>query len=733
MKTSILPSLAAVLCLAGTATLHAEPWQPLGPEGGHVDTLLATPGSGNTRVLAMTSGGLFKSDDAGRSWQETGRGLRAGMIGNLIAQNVIQPKQLYLLEGGFRLMRSEDGGDSWVPTGFRLPVERSASAIAVTSGSVLYSNFLGTFRSTDGGVTFAPVFTLPTNRAMNAFAVDPETQNMLAGVEFSYPDEPALYASADAGASWVPVLYTDHGGRVTDLRFLGGGNAVAAMNVQVYLSIGGYYKWQPRLELAGIRVVRPRASGNELVAMNGRQCYRSVDLFATMTDCSGGLPSLPADRYDFNALVAVADGNDYRVLATARDVGVIALENAGSTWVPSAAGLRADSRRGLVLWPSQPTRIVAGRATIDNYSPAVADSRDGGATWQQNLVEKAWMIRSLTVDPTTFGGTAATLYAAGYSTILLDRPRNSGIFKSTDGGSSWTTLDEGIPPFTWGSVGGVSLGVVRKVLLDPRSCATPPAEGACTAGPLNTVFAVTAGSGADQRFRIIKSTQGGAAWSPVGASLPVSLINGNPDQRVLPNDLEIDGAGTLYVSLFGDYPDEEGNDFTPTIVSGVFRSDDGGLTWSPRNAGLPKYGASATTTRDVYALAVHPRRAGVLWASTIEPGQSSRIHFSDDGGANWKNVGKALDGCDVRDLQVDPAAPQVVYAAGLALDGNEGCVWRSEDGGLNWSSIGAGLAAHGVYDLRQDPNDRRRLVLATTSGVWQALLPSDRIFNDRED
>jgi len=73
------------------------------------------------------------------------------------------------------------------------------------------------------------------------------------------------------------------------------------------------------------------------------------------------------------------------------------------------------------------------------------------------------------------------------------------------------------------------------------------------------------------------------------------------------------------------------------------------------------------------------------------------------------------------------------HAAGIALDGGKGCVWRSEDGGLNWNSIGTSLPVHGVYDLRQDPNDRRRLVVATTSGVWQALLPSDRIFDDREN
>lgn len=735
MKTSILPPLAALLCLVGATALRAEPWQPLGPEGGHVASLLATPSPGNTRVLALTSGGLFKSDDAGRSWRETGHGLGIDVTTyGVMARHATWHQRHYLIASGAQLMRSEDNGDSWSSTGFRAPPNLSVSAMAVTPSGVVYSVYGSTFYSTDGGATFAPAQGLPAEQEVTTFSSDANSLQLVAGVRYRNPGDPAIYASSDFGATWTPLLSVDDYLEVIDLLHLGSGRLAASLSGRIYISNDAGANWSLRFDLQSARLVQTRPGGNELIAMNGQQCYRSSDQFITSTPCSEGLSFWPYGGYDFNALVAVADGDGYRVLATARERGVIALQGSASAWTTSNAGLRAETRRGLALWPGQPGRLLAGRQRDDSYTAAIAASSDGGTNWQQNFVEQAAWIRTIALDPTTAASATTTLYAAGSTArVLTQSYRSSGIFKSTDGGTSWTPLDSGIPPFSSPPFSGVRLSSVRKVLLDPRSCAAPPAQGACTSGPLNTVFALTGGSGIDQSYRVIRSTQGGDAWTPVGADLPTYLYDGNLNQNVLPVDIEVDGDGTLYLSLFGDYYTDDGTPFTPTIASGVFHSDDGGLTWSPRNAGLPKYGASATTTRDVYALAVHPRRAGVLWASTIEPGQSSRIHFSDDGGANWKNVGTALDGCDVRDLQVDTAAPQVIHAAGITLDGSKGCIWRSEDGGLNWSSLSSGLPVQGVFDVRQDPNDRRRLVVATTSGVWQALLPSDRIFNDREE
>jgi hypothetical protein len=305
-------------------------------------------------------------------------------------------------------------------------------------------------------------------------------------------------------------------------------------------------------------------------------------------------------------------------------------------------------------------------------------------------------------------------------------PYNSGVYRSSDGGVAWTALNDGFPPHT-GSSGGVQSSTVRKVMLDPRSCAAPPAQGPCAQGPLNTVYLVTVGP--DRR--IYKSTQGGAAWQRSDTGLPDAIEDAQGYENVQFVDLEIDPLnGDLYVAGVVDSFNNDGSTRVPGIFSGVFHSSDGGASWQHRSSGLPRVTGSATTSQDVMALAVHPRQAGTLWASAAPPSGSARIYRSSDGGASWSPAGAALDGCAVLDLQVDTAAPDVIYAAGQGVGGGEGCVFRSENGGASWTALHAGLPLGAVYDLRQDPDDRRRLVIATQRGVWEGRLPGDRIFTD---
>src|SRR5690606_13320417 len=92
----------------------------------------------------------------------------------------------------------------------------------------------------------------------------------------------------------------------------------------------------------------------------------------------------------------------------------------------------------------------------------------------------AEQIRSMAIDPTTvdndlFTAENFTVYASGRSErIPMLLSRDGGIYKSTDAGTTWTTIDNGIA-----SVGGTPfMGTVRTLVLDPQSCAAPP----CVAG-----------------------------------------------------------------------------------------------------------------------------------------------------------------------------------------------------------------------------------------------------------
>ncbi|MEO8672144.1 MAG: hypothetical protein ABI411_12575 [Tahibacter sp.] len=115
----------------------------------------------------------------------------------------------------------------------------------------------------------------------------------------------------------------------------------------------------------------------------------------------------------------------------------------------------------------------------------------------------------------------------------------------------------------------------------------------------------------------------------------------------------------------------------------------------------------------------------------MTPGQASRIYKTLDGGETWLPGGDAPAHCDVRDLFVDPSAPDVVYASGIVLAPSVGCLFRSEDGGAHWASLTVGTGVTHVVSLARDAQDLGRLVVATNSGVWESRSAPDRIFDDR--
>src|SRR5204862_181853 len=120
---------------------------------------------------------------------------------------------------------------------------------------------------------------------------------------------------------------------------------------------------------------------------------------------------------------------------------------------------------------------------------------------------------------------------------------------------------------------------------------------------------------------------------------------------------------------------------------GVFKSTDGGTTWSP--TGLTYGGV---------ALAIDPTTPSALYAAT---GSSdigvSGVSKSTDGGATWSPAG--LTNTEVIALAIDPTTPSTLYAGGAG-------VFKSTDGASSWSPAYTGLPPTGtstVFALVIDP------------------------------
>jgi hypothetical protein len=252
----------------------------------------------------------------------------------------------------------------------------------------------------------------------------------------------------------------------------------------------------------------------------------------------------------------------------------------------------------------------------------------------------------------------------------------------------------------------------------------PPGTAPCTSGPLRTLYATASGyPGTTSRtHRILKSTDAGATWSNIDG-LPADIDHATPTRQWLQTiPLVIDPLHpqTLYVGTSPAYDITQVA--TPTIASGVFRSDDGGATWTPRSNGLPYYPGSATTHLDVFALAIHPTNPNVLWASaynfsSLPHTGYAHIYKSTDGGATWADSSTGISAGDIRQLLVDPSDPNTIYAAAAGYFSNPTGVYKSSDGGATWHSISVGMENGGPTSVAIDPNDPSILYAGSSNGV----------------
>ncbi|MFK7796255.1 MAG: T9SS type A sorting domain-containing protein [Aureispira sp.] len=152
-----------------------------------------------------------------------------------------------------------------------------------------------------------------------------------------------------------------------------------------------------------------------------------------------------------------------------------------------------------------------------------------------------------------------------------------------------------------------------------------------------------------------KTTDGGASWT--------NHVTGLTRLGISSIAVDYNNPNTIYIAT----GDRDGND-APGY--GVWRSTDGGLTWSPRNTGMGN--------RTINEMLIHPTNPSIL----IAAGSNRRIYRSTNGGASWTQ--SADIGHNPKDIAMHPTNPDILYAAGTRFH-------RSTDGGVTWTRITAGV------------------------------------------
>ncbi len=550
---------------------------PLTSEGGAVSILVMDP-SNPSVLYAARSDGLFKSSDGAGSWDRLAP-LESDLFPvtdvTLIMIDPASPSTVYVTAWAFgpALFRSDDGGASWVDLSLAWNdvIPAMGEIIDLMPGDPHHWMWFDTTSS-------------------------PSTV-YLAGASQTGPGT-AVCRSTDRGESWTTLspeeatealasqpegeLGTDFQGTVTD----------ADTGAVLAVSMGRIDPGDQSIRYAGT------AEG----------VYKSTDSGTTWNKANAGLVTSVAWR-------VVPDPSSPSILYAATPEGIFKSGDGGITWSMILPG-----QGSVVLAPSSPSTLYAWT------SAGLFRTDDGGAEWTQlagaGLVEQT--------APTGREDGLALVAADNPDTVfamtgMADTPMKR-LFRSTDGGNTWSQVLEGIASGTSDA-------------------------GLLAADPVNpsTLFTATESGEAGQ---VLKSTDAGSTWTVV--SPPEQWTNGLADVAVdahAPSNVyAIQGQG------IGSGPNP------------VFRSPDGGATWEKVDlANLEGLGEPFWSPE---RLLFDPRSPDTLYVPVLRQvgwGIGVGLYRSSDGGVTWENIIGELSGDEAYSVAlnvvIDPAPGGGLYAA----------------------------------------------------------------------
>lgn len=697
LRTGMSAVLLAFLAIALAGTLFAgrNQWTPVGPEGGAVAALAADPQNPST-VYAATCAGVFKTVDGGANWSAVNSGLPGidCQIGPGILAVDPQNTGTVYVSSGNQIFKTTHGGASWNAISTpKVTAALQVLLIAPSNPNTLYtSDGSEIFKSTDGGATWAQT----GSGTGFPLALDPQNQDTL------YANmSGGLFKTTDGGASWNPAN--------SGLPPV----AQPAYNARVLV----IDPWNPdTLYAAGFR----------------GQIFKSTDGGTSWNPASFGLPPSPAPSAGYNSVVSLAINPQTPAVIYA----LIRQPSLGS----QGYFFLATSTDGAASWTldSDPLLAAAGLYTIApdprdagtlylGTSNGILKTADAGGHW--SLASgglRAAGIESVVIDPQTAG----TLFAVtSFQGLPMPAAGGAaGLFKSTNGGNSWSPSNFGLQ-----TNAGVPVGLAA----DPQHPGTLYAleviSGALfqsedSAGSWVKIWSNTTPNGTDVGplaidpqnpnimylafntclgscdARIAKSTDGGHTWTKSQVALKgMGCCSQIDTVAVDPQNPNIVYAGTADGDNGG---------------SGLWKSTDGGVSWTNLGAA------------DVYATAIDPRNPGTIYAVW-----NGSLAKSTDGGQTW-NADFGLGLWPVGPLVIDPQNSATIYCVGYDGTTRRDEIFRSTDAGASWTEVGgsgpSGSGLRGfVNSLTLDPQDPRTLHAATDSGLFAITLDAPRSRNVR--
>lgn len=391
---------------------------------------------------------------------------------------------------------------------------------------------------------------------------------------------------------------------------------------------------------------------------------------------SGRITAIAADPSDGNTFYAGAAGG-----------GLWKTTDGGQTWSPLTDGQPSLFVGAVTVAPSNASVVYVGTGEANNgpskearerrynlYSGrGVLKSGDGGATW---TVLGADLFTRRAISRIVVSSLDENLVYAAVGARASDGVEgNYGLWKSTDGGSTWTNTTAKIS----------TRAAVSDVVMDP--------------GNPKNLFVALGDPNGNAANGVYRSVDGGANWTLMNLGGTQSRY-GRIALALAPSDPKIVFATVAQASA------------TSNSLVGVYKTVNGGTAW--RRLAITvndKYCTEFGVVSNILAVS-----GDYHIAMAVDPANPLNVYLaglcvigSQDGGDNWTLLGDGVSDGPHRDHHA-----LAFTATGLLLDGNDGGLWRLEDPvAVLWTNLNNGLQITQFVGLATDPMSANRLVGGT--------------------
>jgi len=677
----------------------------IGPVGNRVSAVTGVPGNPLIYYAGAASGGIFKTSDAGATWQPVFDGQPVSSIGSL-AVAPSNPNIVWAgtgetwirshISAGAGIYKSVDAGKTWTLMGLENTGRIGRVVIDPKNPDIVFAAAMGfsygpqpergLFRTTDGGKTWDKVLFVDERTGCSDVAMDPNHSNVLyAGmwqfVIHTWAQESGgpgsgVFKSVDGGTTWTRL--TGHGLPEQELGKVGLAIAKSDSNrVYALLETGTGEPWKGK----------PTAAGELWRSDDGGGSWKMM----TPSHDVGGRP-----HYYFRMAVEPDDPNDLLFLTASfsrsTDGGATLRTLRG---YPETAGGHALGAPPLGdfhdVW-IDPTN--AERMIVSNDG-GVGVSVNRGRTWQRTQFPNAQIYHVTTdnqipynvygnrQDGPSFRGPSNSR-VMGYGQFV--EPISRGLWETVGGGESgWTIPDWSDPNIVWSS--GTASGSLG--------------------GSIDRY---------DERTRQFRSVE---VWPDNPEGWPASDIkyrfNWTFPVAMSPHDHNRVYVGSQFVHMTTDggqswrviSPDLTLNDKSRQGVSGGLTGDNIG----------PEYGDT------LIAIAESPKQAGVIWTGSND----GQVQVTRDGGKSWTNVTRNIPNLPpwgtvytIAPSRFDAGAAYITVDLHQEND-RRPYVYKTADFGRTWTSLSATLPNGPLsyaHAIAEDPVRQGLLFVGTENSLF---------------